>query len=99
MKMFFAATCAGTIALAAILSGCSTGDTKAAECPEGFDITNRPELNGLSLVEATQQVEISGGEIRVMYDNGEPMVGIMDQREERVNVALDHNIVICSYNG
>lgn len=99
MKKSLAVVVAGTLAFALVLSGCSTGTPKEAECPEGFDITNRPELNGLSLVEVTQQVEINGGILRVMFQDGEHLNGTADLLDERVNVALDHNIVICSYNG
>lgn len=88
-----------SVLAALVLAGCSTGTPEVAECPEGFDITNRPELNGLSLVEATQHVGKDGGEIRVLFQNGEHLVATMDFREDRVNVALDHNIVICSFNG
>lgn len=94
-----AVVAAGVLAFGLVISGCSTGSPKETECPEGFDITNRPELNGLSLVEATQQVEINGGVIRVMFQNGKHLDGTADFLEERVNVALDHNIVICSNNG
>ncbi|GEM_PF-6852534 len=81
------------------IAGCSTHQPPTPECPEGFDPTFRTELNGLTLIEATQKVERDGGEVRVAYNNGEHLALEDDLRANRVNLALDHNLVICSFPG
>jgi hypothetical protein len=89
----------GMLAGVLALVGCSDGQPEEIECPQGFDVDFRPELQGLSLLEATQIVAQDGGTIRVLFDNGEHLDATADYREDRVNVALDHNIVICSSKG
>lgn len=94
-NLLIAVTLAGCLALA----GCSTGTESDSECPDGYDPEFRTDIHGLSLIEATQAVQKDGGTIRVTYRNGEHLAATEDYNEDRVNVALDHNIVICAFKG